>query len=148
GGVWVRDLGSHNGTTLRAVPLTDEVAMGDGLELRLGREVLLVVRPAEDWPGAVALEVAGSRYVAPLGPARLGVGEWQLESAGVHHVPLASAVGVEIDPDRWVELVTGEQPLAFFADLQLAHRVSLLVGDVLAAERGGEPVLTLLGPGG
>jgi len=147
-GVWVRDLGSHNGTTLRAAPLTDEVAVGDGLELRLGREVLLVVRPAEDWPGAVALEVAGSRYVAPLGPARLGVGAWQLESPRVHGAPLASAPGPELDPGPWVELVTGEQPRAFFADVELTPRVSLLVGDALAAERGGEPVLTLLGPGG
>jgi hypothetical protein len=149
GGVWVRDLGSHNGTTLRAAPLTDEIAVGDGLELRLGREVSLVVRPAEDWPGAVALEVAGSQYVVPLGPARLGLGEWHLESARVHRVPPASAAAVEIgDPVPWIDLVTGEQPPAFFADLQLAPRVSLLVGDALAAERGGEPVLTLLGPGG
>ena len=52
------------------------------LELQLGAEVPLVLAPAEDLPGAVAIEIAGARYVAPLGPARLGIGAWRLEAAG------------------------------------------------------------------
>lgn len=138
GDVWVRDLGSHNGTTLRGAPLAGDVAVGDGVELRLGDEVPLVVRPADDWPGAITVEVSGSRYLAPLGPARLGPGAWRLE--------WSRGAAVEGDDETWVELVTGEGSPAYSGGLQLAERVTLLFGDAIAATRGGEPVLALLGP--
>jgi FHA domain len=135
GEVWVRDLGSHNGTTVREAPdgsgpgeraLVAEAHVGSRLELRLGAEVSLVLAPAEDLPGAVALAIAGSRYVAPLGPARLGIGAWRLECV--------RSAGVE----DWVELVTDDAPPAFSGGLRVAPRVSLLAGDAFAAEPGGE----------
>jgi FHA domain len=138
GDVWVRDLGSHNGTTLRGAALAGDVAVGDGVELRLGDEVPLVVRPADDWPGAITVEVSGSRYLAPLGPARLGPGAWRLE--------WSRASAVEGDDETWVELVTGEGSPAYSGGLQLAERVTLLFGDAIAATRSGEAVLALLGP--
>lgn len=128
GEVWVRDLGSRHGTTLRQGterPLEGEVRVGAGLELRLGAEVPLVVRPADDLPGAVAVEVAGARYVAPLGPARLGIGLWRLECTR------PSAV------EDWIELVTDDSPPAFAGGLRLSSRVTLLAGDAFAAEPGG-----------
>jgi hypothetical protein len=121
----VRDLGSRNGTTLRGLALSGEAPVGDGIELRLGREVPLLVRPTSELHGAVAIEVAGVRYVAPLGPAMLGVGRWRLESSD----------------DGWIELVTDDDPHAFAGSLQLAMRVTLLVGDAITMERDGVPVL-------
>jgi hypothetical protein len=125
----VRDLGSRNGTTLRGMALAGEVPVGEGLELQLGGQIPLVVRPSTELSGAFAIELAGTRTLAPLGPARLGVGQWRIERA---------TPGSE---GAWVELVTEEDPPAFMADLRLASRVSLLTGDAFATERSGEPVV-------
>jgi hypothetical protein len=127
--VVVRDLGSRNGTLLRGLALAGEATVGDGLEVRLGKEVPLVVRPSTELPGAVSLDIAGARYIAPLGPARLGVGAWRLERA----------------PDGWVELATDDDPPAFAGALRLAPRVTLLRGDAMSRERGGLAVLRVEG---
>jgi hypothetical protein len=121
----VRDLGSRNGTTLRGLALAGEARVGEGIEVRLGDEVPMVVRPSEELGGAALIELAGERYVAPLGRAALGVGAWALERAG----------------DGWAELVTSDSPPAFADAMQLAPRVTLLAGDAIAAERGGVVVL-------
>jgi len=123
--VVVRDLGSRNGTLLRGLALVGEAVVGDAIEVRLGKEVPLVVRPSTELPGAVALEIAGARYVAPLGPARLGVGAWRLERG----------------EDGWLELATDDDPPAFAGTLRLAPRVTLLRGDAMSQERGGLAVL-------
>jgi hypothetical protein len=123
--VVVRDLGSRNGTRLRGVALGGEATVDDGIDLLLGNEVPLVVRPAPELPGAVALGIGGTRYLAPLGPARLPVGRWRLERG----------------PDGWVELATDDDPPAFAGAMRLAARVTLLRGDAIACERGGLPVL-------
>jgi hypothetical protein len=125
--VVVRDLGSRNGTLLRGLAVAGEVNVADGIELRLGKEVPLVVRPATELPGAVAIEVAGARYLAPLGPARLGIGAWRLERSA----------------DGWVELVSDDAPPAFAGALQLAPRVTLLTGDALASGRHTPPELVV-----
>ena len=127
--VVVRDLGSRNGTLLRGLALVGEATVGDALEVRLGKEVPLVVRPSTELPGAVSLEIAGACYVAPLGPARLGVGAWRLERG----------------PDGWVELATDDDPPAFAGALRLAPRVTLLRGDAMSRERGGLAVLRVEG---
>ena len=127
--VVVRDLGSRNGTLLRGLTLVGEATVGDAIEVRLGKEVPLVVRPSTELPGAVSLEIAGARYLAPLGPARLGVGAWRLERG----------------PDGWVELVTDDDPPAFAGALRLATRVTLLRGDAMSEERGGPAVLRVEG---
>ena len=137
GEIWVRDLGSHNGTTLGGKGLDGEVRIGSGLELRLGNEVSLVLQPTGDLPGALAIEIAGHRYVAPLGPARLGLGSWRLErvrSAGTH-------AGAGAGRDEWVELVTDDAPPAFAGGLRLSSRVTLLAGDGFATEPGGDLAL-------
>ncbi len=66
----VRDLGSRNGTELRGMRIAGAipVAMSAGLEVKLGGEVPLRVSASEEIPGAVAIDVAGSRYLAPLRP--------------------------------------------------------------------------------
>jgi hypothetical protein len=129
GDVVVRDLGSRNGTLLRDLALVGEATVGDGLEVRLGKEVPLVVRPTDEMPGAVVLEIAGARYVAPLGLAQLGVGAWRLERG----------------PDGWAELATDDDPPAFAGVMRLAPRVTLLRGDAMSRERGGPAVLRVEG---
>jgi hypothetical protein len=128
----VRDLGSRNGTTLRGLALAGEALVGEGLDLRLGREVPVRLRRARDLDGALAgalaVDVAGENYVVPLGPASLGIGRWRLERGS----------------DGWIELVTADDPSAFAGSLRLAERVTLLVGDAIAAQRGGPPVLEVL----
>jgi len=123
---WVKDLGSHNGTQLGGHPLAADTSVGSGIELRLGGEVSLTLRPTDDLPGALAIVVAGSsRYVAPLGLARLGIGAWRLECVGLP--------GVE----DWVELVTDDGSPAFVGGLRVADRVALLTGDAIGTDAGG-----------
>jgi hypothetical protein len=130
GEVFVRDLGGTNGTTLRGLMLASrgEARVGDGVELRLGNQVPLVVKPTEELGDAVAIEVAGARYVAPLGPAKLGIGPWALERGA----------------DGWVELFTGTAHPAFAGALELADRVTLLAGDAIATDREGKPLFEVL----
>ncbi len=128
-GALVRDLGSRNGTTLRGLALAGEVPVGEGIELQLGGQIPLVVRPSAELPGAFSIELAGGRTLAPLGPARLGIGAWRLERTA----PTAN--------DGWVELVTDGEPSAFLEGLALGTRISLLAGDALSTERGGDPVV-------
>jgi hypothetical protein len=129
GQVVVRDLGSRNATTLRGLSLSGEALVGEGIELRLGGDVPLVVRPTSELGGgAVAIEVAGMRCVACLGPAMLGVGRWRLERGD----------------EGWVELATDDDPPAFAGNFRLAMSVTLLAGDALSAERGAAAVLELV----
>jgi hypothetical protein len=123
------DLGSRNGTFLRGLRLAGEVIVGDGLDLELGGEVPLSLRRTEDVLGAIAIEVAATRYVAALGTASVGAGRWRLERG----------------PDPWVELVTDDDPPAYMEGLRLSSRVSLLVGDAIASERGHTPHIVVEG---
>jgi hypothetical protein len=146
----VRDLDSRHGTTVGGERLRAEVTVGSGIELRLGGEVPCVVRPAEDWLRAVAIEVAGVRHIAPLGPAALGIGRWTLaRSAG--RSAQASVEGsveesVEGSVEGWVELVTDDAPPAFAGGLRLAARITVLGGDAFATEAGGDEVLAFALP--
>ena len=128
-GVVVRDLGGRNGTQLRGLALGGAVQVGEGLELRLGKEVPVRVTPSAEIAGAIEIELAGQRYVAPLGPAKLGIGAWRLDLAA----------------DGWVELVTDDAPPALAGDVQLVARTTLLVGDAIATTRHGDPALRVLG---
>jgi len=125
--VVVRDLGSRNGTTLRGLLLSGELCVGERLELRLGREVPLVVEPSTEMAGATAIEIGGVRYVAPLAPARLGIGRWRLEQG----------------ENDWLELVTEDDPPAFAGGLRLAQRVTLIAGDAIGCEREAAPVIVM-----
>lgn len=124
GAAVVRDLGSRNGTQLRSMSLVGAIPIGDGLELQLGKEVRLGARPSPVLSGAIDLELAGTTYVAPLGPAVLAEG-WRIEVAS----------------DGWVELVSSKDNPAYFGRVVLDPRASLLHGDELSAERGGPCVL-------
>ena len=136
GAVVVRDLGSRNGTLFRGINLVGAIpvplAPGEGLELFLGKEVRVRVAPAPALEGAVSIELGGDTYVAPLGPARIPV-----EVAGATWELVQGA-------DGWIELVTRGAP-GYLGDVSLAERTTLLVGDVVCAERGGPEVLRVVG---
>jgi hypothetical protein len=131
GRIIVRDLASRNGTLLRGMRIADAVPVGEGLELQLGGEVTLGVAPSAVLDGAVDIRVAGERYVAPLGMARLGIGDWRLECAA----------------DGWIELVSTGHSSAFLGSFALAPRTTLLAGDAITATRSGETALEILGMG-
>jgi hypothetical protein len=128
-GFRVRDLGSRNGTELRGMRLAGEipVPVGDGLELKLGGEVPLRLGASDEIPGALAIEVGGSRYVAPLGPVRLGIGAWTLQAGD----------------DGWLELVTENDPVSYLGAMRLEVRTGLLLGDAIAAGPGEASVLRI-----
>jgi hypothetical protein len=124
GAIVVRDLGSRNGTQLRGMDLVGALPMGDGLDLQLGKEVRLAVKPADGIDGA-RIELAGTTYVAPLGPATLR--EWQIEVAR----------------DGWLELVSTPAHPAYLGDVQLDARATLLTGDEISDARSGPVVLKI-----
>jgi tetratricopeptide (TPR) repeat protein len=125
--VMVRDLESRNGTQLRGINLAGPLAMHDGIDLKLGREVPLRLSPSKRLDGAVEIEVAGEHYVAWLGRTKTPV-------PGLHLVPGA---------DGWIELVA-EGARAYMGDVELVPRSTLLVGDAVATTRSGEPVLRVV----
>ena len=128
GAVVVRDLGSRNGTQLRGMNLVGAIPIGEGTELMLGKEVRLRIAPSEALEGAITIELGGDTYVAPLGAARVPGLAWELRGG----------------EDGWIELALGASP-AYFGDVSLADRTTLLVGDVVTSERGGPEVLRVVG---
>lgn len=124
----VRDLGSRNGTQLRGLPVRGELPVGEGLELTLGKEVPLVLAPSHTLPGVLEIEVGGQRVTTAFGPFPLGIGDWALAEAA----------------DGMIEL-RGRSPAAYLGDVALGDGTTLLVGDVVTTERGGSPVLKVLG---
>ena len=127
GGVVVRDLESRNGTQLRGINLAGAIAVGDGLELKLGKEVPLRIVPSARLPGAVEISVSGETYFACLGPTR---------------TPIA---GVALAPgsDGWLELVL-DGVRTFVGDVELVPRTTLLVGDAITTTRGADALLRIL----
>jgi hypothetical protein len=126
----VRDLGSRNGTQLRGMNLVGSVPIPESgaLELTLGKEVHVRIQRSAIFDDAIAIELGGDTYVAPLGRARVPSLPWEL----------ATGEG------GWVELATNGAP-PYAGDVRMGDRVTLLSGDVLASERAGTDVLRVLG---
>ena len=136
GDVVVRDLGSRNGTLLRGLGIGGDVSVGQGIDLKLGKEVAVRIAPSPRMSGAVQIEVGGARYVATLGPSRLAIadlpqGAWSLEQAS----------------DGWLELVSdqADDGGAHIHDVRLVPRATLLVGDEIAITRRARAVLRVVG---
>ncbi len=132
GAVVVRDLGSRNGTQLRGMNLVGAVPVpmseGESLELTLGKEVRVRIAKSKALDDAFTIELGSGAYVAPLGPARIPGTPWELTHGA----------------DGWIELVANGAP-PYVGDVGLGERTTLLVGDVLARERGGAEVLRIVG---
>lgn len=123
----VRDLQTRNGTQLRGINLAGALPVGEGIELKLGKEVPLRITPSRRLDGAIEIEVSGEKYFACLGPT---------------HTPVPG-LDVAAGPDGWLELVT-TGARAFTGNVELVPRATLLLGDAIAIERGGPAVLRIV----
>ncbi len=138
-GAFVEDLDTRNGTMLAGVGgarVAGRLPVGDGLRLVLGAEVPCSILPLSltaDAPTPLgpigdecyAIEIAGWRYLAPLGP--LPIDGWRIgvEPAG------------EEDESYVVLSTPGAAARPYLGDFQLAARVELCHGDEIRAARGG-----------
>jgi hypothetical protein len=125
--VVVRDVGSRNGTQLRGINLAGALPIGEGLELKLGKEVPLRITRSKRLAGSVEIDVAGEKYFACLGPTRTPVPGLEL-AAGA---------------DGWIELVP-RGARTFMRDVELVPRTTLLVGDSISTTRSGAPMLRIV----
>ncbi|MBX3191334.1 MAG: FHA domain-containing protein [Labilithrix sp.] len=123
----VRDLESRNGTQLRGINLAGALPVKGGLELKLGKEVSFRIAPSKRFEDAFEIDVAGQKYVAFLGPARMPIPGFALASGA----------------DGWIELVA-DGVHAYVGDVEWATRATLLAGDALARERAGDVVLRVV----
>lgn len=128
GAIVVRDLGSRNGTQLRGMNVAGALPVGEGLELTLGKEVRVRISPSPTLEGGVFIELGGERYVAPIGTCRLPGLAWELREGA----------------DAWIELCAKEGA-AFLGEVSLTPETTLLIGDVITAERGGPEILRVVG---
>jgi FHA domain len=138
-GAFVEDLDTRNGTLLAGARIAGRIPVGDGVRLVLGGGVPCAVEPiflSADEPtplghvegGYYAVEIAGWRYVLPLGSLsiggfRIGLDFAQNESYLVLTSPEQSGAGTA--------------PRPYLGDYQLASRVELCHGDEIRAVRGG-----------
>jgi tetratricopeptide (TPR) repeat protein len=122
--ILVRDLESRNGTQLRGINLAGALPVGEGLELKLGKEVPLRITPSKKIAGAIEIEVAGTTYYASLGPTKTPV----------------SGIEFAAGSDGWLELVGS----AYVGDVELTPHATLLLGDAISTERGTEALLRVV----
>ncbi len=121
GVVVVEDMGSHNGTWLAGARLTAPLPVGDGIELAIGREIPCSFK-AE--PSGIAIDLAGERTLAPLGPLVVG---------GLR-VALARA-----DDGDVVTLEAESGAAASLGDAAIETAIELARGDVVRVVSAGVP---------
>jgi hypothetical protein len=134
----VEDLDTRNGTTIAGARVRGAMPVGEGVELELAAEVPCRIAPAAHDSGVLAgsdalrIEVAGERYLAPLGPLRIG--SWQLYDA-------------QDGGERFVIVRTpsGAEP-PHISGYRLSAQIELCVGDELSATRDGPVVLAVPDP--
>ncbi len=137
-GAVVEDLGTRNGTLIAGARLEGSIPVGEGVRVELGGEVPCAIAPrGVDASGAsteVVVEVAGERYLAPLGELR--VRGWR--------------IGREVEGDQaFVVLRTPDgasRPI--LGELEVGAVAELCVGDEFRAERGGPVRLRVVAPRG
>ncbi len=122
--IFVSDLQSRNGTTLRGVAIGGDISIGSGIDISLGNEVPVRISPSADFAGVISIETGGATYVAMLGKTLLGIGDWELV----------------LGEKNWVDL-RFTSPAAYLGELVLGSPVALLSSDEISLERGDAPVL-------
>ncbi len=121
----VEDLKTRNGTTLAGARVQGVLAIGAGLDLELAGQIACRLTPSRA-PNGVHIDVAGTRYLAPLGP--LHVGDWTL-------------VDAHDGDERFIVLRAPDgAPAPHMGSYRLGRQIELSAGDAIAATRGG-PVL-------
>jgi hypothetical protein len=124
----LRDLESRNGTQLRGINLAGPLAIGEGLELKLGKEVPIRITPSKRIKTAIEIDVSGEKYYASLGPTATPV----------------KGLDLIAGTDGWIELDVSNGTRAFTGDVELVPRTTLLVGDAVSTTRGSEALLRVI----
>ncbi|WP_211365406.1 FHA domain-containing protein [Polyangium fumosum] len=131
--IFVEDLDTRNGTMLAGARIQGVIPVGEGIRLELGGEVPCgIERPTaslerELVPDGVVVTIAGTRFLAPLGPLVVGA----LHVDRVAH-----------GDNGFVVLRTPSgAPRPILGEFELAAEVELCVGDEIRARRGGPVVL-------
>jgi pSer/pThr/pTyr-binding forkhead associated (FHA) protein len=141
-GVWqVKDLASRNGTFLRGAQVTAAIDVGDGIDLSLGNQVLLTLRPDRLHPQALRITSDSLAYEALLVHRTFSIAPVPASASEV-----TQAWTVRIGHDRWLELCGA--PLFRHESgknegLQLDPQVTLLDGDTFGCARGGQPIVNV-----
>ena len=129
----LKDLGSRNGTQLRGLNLVHPLEVVGDMTVTLGGEVPVRLTESPEIPSALAIEVAGTRYLALLRQS----GDTEEDALGI------PGWGLRMAPDGWVELEATRGAGAFAGHLALVSPVTLLRGDSLSSERAGDVVLRI-----
>jgi hypothetical protein len=165
-GVFVEDLDTRNGTNLAGLSgarVAGRLRVGDGLRLVLGAEVpcsivplaLTADAPTPLGPASIeqcfAVEIAGWRYLCPLGP--LAIDGWQIGVEPGAATPLSPGASPNPTPEgdegSYVVLSSeGNAARPFLGDFELARRIELCHGDELRSARGGRIRLRVPGTRG
>jgi hypothetical protein len=96
----IEDLGSHNGTAIGGAKIIGPLPIGAGLVVDLAGEIHCLIRPlGDDVDGPLLVEIAGTRYVVPLGEARIGALRFGLEAEGDE-----SIVALRVDAGAWAAI--------------------------------------------
>lgn len=96
----VEDLGSHNGTSIGGAKIVGPLPIGAGLAVDVAGEIPCLIRPlGDDVDGPLLVEIAGARYLVPLGEARIGALRFGLEAPGAE-----SIVALRVDAGAWAAI--------------------------------------------
>ncbi|MBI4950559.1 MAG: FHA domain-containing protein [Myxococcales bacterium] len=144
GAPWLEDLGTRNGTTLGGARVAAPLPVGTSVEVRLAEQVPVRLRPlvADDPTSPLEAEVAGERWLVPLGPLPF---PWCAPSgAGTPARGRWEIADAHDGAERFVVLRTlaGREP-PYLRGLRLGGQIELGLGDALAAERDGPIVLSV-----
>jgi hypothetical protein len=113
----LEDLGSHNGTTISGAKLAGLLPIGPGLTVDLAGQIPCRIQPmSDDVDGPLLVDIAGARYLVPLGEARIGALRLGLETAGEE-----SIVALRVDAGGW----------AAVGDAVIDRPIELCEGDVI-----------------
>jgi hypothetical protein len=131
--VLVEDLDTSNGTMLAGARIDAPIPVAMGIRVELGGEVPCSIQPPtepherEVAPDGVVIDVAGARWIVPLG--ELVVGPWRIDRRTQGE-------------DAFIVLRTPSgAPRPILGEYELAAEVELCHGDEIRAKRGGPVVL-------
>jgi len=119
GVVVVEDPGSHNGTWLAGARLSAPLPVGEGIDLTLAEQIPCSIRAAgEVAKGAVTIEIAGERRLAPLGALAL-------RGIVIERVPRGDDAVVTLRAAEGVTATIGAEPIETTIELSRADVVSV-----------------------
>lgn len=130
--IMFEDLNTRGGTQYRGVRVNAALPLRQPVELDLAGTVRVSLARSTHFERAVEIAIAGTLYVAALGPLHVGSEEgvaWTVGRAA----------------DGWLELHTSAEHPAYRRGILQDSPVTLLRGDALTVTREGAPLIELEG---